>query len=125
MLTQKITSEFSSEDQLQYACFNWFHNTFHEHRQMLFHVNNKAKNRIEGVHMKSMGVVKGISDLIFISTSGVVYFLELKLPGKTQSEEQITFQQKVTVRGLHYEIITNLEQFKQFIWARLQTGIRE
>jgi len=107
-----------TESKLQSDIFLWFHNTFPSQRQMLFHVNNKARNAIEGNKFKAMGVCKGISDLILI-LPGQVVFIELKTESGIQSPDQKIFQKKVESRGHRYMIIRSLEEFQAFI-----SGIR-
>lgn len=107
-----------SESRLQSDCFTWFHNSFPKHRQMLFHVQNKARNAIEGNKFKAMGVVKGVSDLILI-LPGRVIFIELKTESGNQMPEQEAFQRKVTERGHEYYIIRSLKEFQEFVLLRL------
>lgn len=103
-----------SEARLQSDCFQWFHNSFPSQRQMLFHVQNKARNAIEGNKFKAMGVVKGISDLILI-LPGRVVFIELKTRVGRQSPEQSQFQHKCQTRGHEYRIVRSLEEFQEFV----------
>lgn len=102
------------EEVLQAECYKWFHNTYHAHRQMLFHVDNNSWNAVIGAKKKALGVCAGVSDLIFI-VPGAVMFLEMKCPGKTQLPEQIEFERKVTERGQFYTILYSFEEFKKFI----------
>lgn len=104
---------FKSEEQLQAYCFQWAWYHYPDERQMLFHVNNKSKNEIEGNQMKAKGVVKGISDLVLILNHGKIAWLELKTPEGTQSEEQRTFELKLKLRQHHYYIIRTFERFKE------------
>jgi hypothetical protein len=106
----------TSEARLQADCFIWFHNSFPSQRQMLFHVQNKARNAVEGNKFKAMGVVKGVSDLILILPSRVI-FIELKTEVGKQSPEQEQFQEKVQRRGHLYIIIRSLEEFQEFIMS--------
>lgn len=99
---------------LQAQCFQYFHNTYPDHRQMLFHVQNKARNAIEGSKFKAIGVVKGVSDFILILPFKVV-FIELKTELGTQSPDQVTFQAKVSARGHTYKIVRSFEEFKNVI----------
>ena len=101
-----------SEAAIQSRCFIWAWNNYPNHRQMLFHVNNKAMNRIEGSKFKAMGMVKGVSDMILVCP-GFVVFMEFKLPGQMQKPEQVSFQQKVETRGHKYHIITSEKQFQE------------
>ncbi len=103
-----------TEDQIQSTCFQWHWNEYPNERKRLFHVNQKAKNKIEGNRMKAMGVVPGISDLIYLSKYGTI-FIEMKTETGSQSDEQKEFEQIVTYLGYKYLICRSLEQFKQII----------
>lgn len=81
---------------------------------MLFHVNNKAKDKIEGNKMKAKGTVRGVSDFILVGYDRTD-FIEMKLPGETQTPEQIEFQQQVEKRGHKYHICYSFDQFKILI----------
>lgn len=110
----------SNEEQLQAACYQWFWNTYPNHRQMLFHVQQSAWNRIQGSRFKAIGVTKGVSDLIFVGL-GFCLFIELKMPaspGKPagkQSTEQKDFEHKVKTRGHKYIVCYTVEQFKKIM----------
>ena len=79
---------------------------------MLFHVNQKARNPIEGNRMKAMGVVPGVSDMIYLK--GPV-FIEMKSQDGRQSPDQILFEGVVTKLGYRYVIVRSFEEFKQLI----------
>lgn len=99
---------------LQAQCFQWHWNSFPDRRRTLFHVNGKAKNAIEGSKFKSIGVVRGISDLILIVNNETIY-IELKTEKGTQSKEQKEFEQQVLKRGQKYYIIRSFTEFKNLI----------
>lgn len=103
-----------TEEQLHQECYMWFHNTFPQHRRMLFHIDNNSYNATVGARKKSLGVIKGVSDLIFIVESAVI-FIELKIGTNGQSDEQKDFQAKVEARHHLYFIIKSLEAFKAII----------
>ncbi|SEA59515.1 VRR-NUC domain-containing protein [Arachidicoccus rhizosphaerae] len=104
-----------TESRLQADITQWFWNTYPEHRGMLFHVNNKARNAIEGNKFKAMGVVKGVSDLVLVLPQGRILFIELKTPTGSQEAAQKEWQAKVQERGHNYIIIRSLEEFKALI----------
>jgi hypothetical protein len=79
---------------------------------MLFHVNQKARNAIEGNRMKAMGVVAGVSDLIYLRT---MIFIEMKTETGIQSKEQQRFQQIVESLGYVYVICRSLPHFQKII----------
>jgi len=99
---------------LQAQCFQWHWNMFPDRRRTLFHVNGKAKNKIEGAKFKAMGVVRGISDLILILPDETVY-IELKTSKGTQSKEQKEFEYQVTQRRQKYFIVRSFTEFKNLI----------
>lgn len=100
-----------SEDQLQAECFQWHWNNFPKERGLLFHVNQKARNAIEGNRMKAMGVVPGVSDLIWLSPLGII-FIEMKTEKGMQSDDQKRFQIQVENLGHKYIICRSFSQFQ-------------
>lgn len=108
---------------LQSHCFQWAWNMYPGNRRMMFHVQNKARNDIEGAKFKALGVVGGISDLILV-TEGRVVFIELKTGTGVQSKEQRDFQQKVEARGHSYHIVRTETEFRGLVtslWGVPQT----
>lgn len=113
---------YSSEEKMQQDCFMWHWNTYPEERRMLFHVqNNMFGNAYRGSINKGIGVVKGISDMVLI-LSGAVVFIEMKLPSKTQQDEQKDFEYKCQQRGHVYLIIRSFTAFKYFITLIYRNG---
>ena len=103
-----------TEIKLQSDIFQWHWNTHPDQRGQLFHVNQKSRNAIEGNHMKAIGVMPGVSDLIFIR-KGKVLFIELKTDTGQQRPIQKVFQQVVEANGHQYIIIRSLEAFKELV----------
>lgn len=108
-----------NEQQLQAQCFQWFWNTYPEHRQMLYHNNNNSVNSISGNKMKALGVVKGVSDFTFIDVEQVV-FIEMKTEEGRLKPEQIDFRDKVTARGHLYFVIRTFEAFVKLMKQLIQ-----
>lgn len=104
-----------TEQQLQVKCVMWFDQAFPEERQMLHCNDNNSYDQKEGNKKKAMGVKQGVSDLELVIYNGKVIWIELKLPGERQTEEQIRFEIRVTRRGHIYEIIYSFEEFKNLI----------
>lgn len=114
-----MSIEEQQEDRLQTECVAWFNNYYPTHRKMLFHVNNKAKNAIEGNKMKAMGVQRGVSDLVLILPKSGVIWIEMKTATGYQSTDQKDFQVKVEDRGHTYVIKRTLSDFKILIESLL------
>ncbi len=109
-----MTVTVVTEDNLQATIFQYHWNTFPMERGRLFHINQKARNAIEGNRMKAMGVVPGVSDFCYLVPGGKVFWLELKTETGRQSDEQIKFQKLCESLGHDYRIIRSLEDFKAF-----------
>lgn len=103
------------ENALQAKCFLWAWNHYPSQRQMLFHINNKARNRIEGSKFKAMGVVKGVADMELIAKNGGIIWIEMKVEKGRQKKEQKEFQSKVESRGHVYLIERTFEGFQNII----------
>ena len=103
-----------TEQQLQVQIFTYHWNHYPEQRKRLFHVNNKARNAIEGKTFQMMGVVPGVSDLILIKP-GAILFIELKTDAGFQSADQKAFQAIVESCGHTYKICRSLADFLQLL----------
>lgn len=127
-----------TEDNLQSACAIYFNNTYclkhHDNRGMVFQIPNESATKLamtlkaKGMNkkiidetlsmllqvMRSMGFLDGVSDTIILY-KGIVHFVEFKLPGNNQQDNQVQFQQRVEAMGFPYHIMRSLEQFK--LWA--------
>lgn len=104
-----------AELKIQADCFMWFHNNYPAERKMLFHVQNKAKNAIEGAKFKTLGVVTGVSDFVLILPEGKVAWIEMKDNKGKQSSEQVAFEAKLLIRGHNYYIVRSFEEFKSLV----------
>lgn len=99
-----------TEDQLQAQIFQWHWNNVPAERGLLFHVQQKARNAIEGNRFKAMGVVAGVSDLIYLRPGGKPVLIELKIESGSQSQIQKEWQAKVEAAGYQYIIVRSLEE---------------
>ena len=100
-----------SESQLQAQIFQWHWNNVPAERGLLFHVNNKARNAIEGNRFKAMGVIAGVSDLIYLKPGGLPILIELKTETGTQSHEQRKWEIAVKAAGYSYLICRSIADF--------------
>ena len=107
-------SAIMSEFKIQAECFQWHWNNFPDQRGRLFTVNNNAPNAYAGSVMKAMGVVAGVSDMIYLSDNGAV-FLEFKDERGRQSLSQKWWQGVVQDAGYRYEVIRSLEDFQRVL----------
>lgn len=100
-----------TEAQLHAEIFQWHWNNCPNERGLLFHVNNKARNAIEGNRFKAMGVIPGVSDLVYLRPGGKPLFIELKTEKGTQSPDQKKWQTAAEAAGYEYVICRSLADF--------------
>lgn len=111
----------SPEGRIQAECFAWFWNTYPQYRKLLFHVPNENdradSNIIQGAIRKSLGVVSGVADLLFLVARGGFHGLciEMKDEKGRQKPAQAEWQAIVEAQGYKYVICRSLEQFKIII----------
>lgn len=99
-----------TEHQLQQKIVKYWNENYPKHRKCLFHVEQSAKNGIQGALQKALGVVAGVSDLILV-LKGKVLFIELKTDIGKQSPTQIEFERQITELGHEYHVVRSFEQF--------------
>lgn len=103
-----------TEHQIQAQIIAYFNQHYPQYRKCLFHVNNKAKDSLEGARFKTLGVVAGVSDLILLAPNQV-YFIELKDQTGRQSDHQKAFQQQAESLGHIYVVIRSLSEFQALV----------
>lgn len=107
------------EDKLQHSCVLWFSQEHLEMKGQLFAINNTANSPKQALHLKSLGVVPGVADLLFIRPSGKLVAIEMKYPDSIHNLDHVRRQAKwgaivVKLGGESY-FCTSLEQFKLII----------
>lgn len=103
-----------SEAALQQSCRIWFWNNYPQLRGLLFMVNNNSSNKLTGKIAKELGVIAGVSDLLFIF-GGTVHCIEMKTLTGYQSPEQKIWQKKVEEQGVRYYIAKTKLEFEHLI----------
>ena len=101
---------------LQAQCFQWHWNTKPNHRYRLFAVTNNSVNRIKGAMDKALGVVAGVSDMVYVCDK-VTVFIEFKVGADKQSDAQRAFMEKVRALGHVYVIVSTFEEFQAVVNA--------
>jgi hypothetical protein len=113
------------EDNLQQDCYIWFNNTYclkhNNPRFCVFSVpNGGLRTKTEAKRLKQTGLKSGVSDLIIVLYSKII-FIELKTETGKQSNEQIQFENIVTNLNHKYYLVRTLEQFKKIIINEINT----
>ena len=106
------------EAKIQQEIYQWFNNNYclsnHNPRCYIFSVPNESANIKEAMYKKSIGLRKGVSDLIILLPSKTI-FVEVKTDIGRQSEEQKNFEKIVNDLGFDYILVRSLEEFIQKI----------
>ena len=111
----------SPEGRIQAECFAWFWNSYPRFRKCLFHVPNENdradSNIIQGAIRKSLGVVAGVADFLFLVARGGYHGLciEMKDERGTQKPAQKEWQDIIERQGYKYVLCRSLDSFKTII----------
>lgn len=117
----KKRSRSMPEGKIQAECFQWFWNSFPQYRGLLLHVPNENyradSNIIQGAIRKSLGVVAGVADLLFLVARGRYHGLciEMKDERGKQRESQKNWQKIVEGQGYKYVVVRSLLEFQAVI----------
>ena len=100
-----------SEKRLQQDIFQWHWRHCPSERGLLFMVNNEGVDKISHAILKSIGLVPGVSDMIYLNPrTGRAMFLELKTLEGKPTEAQIKWKETIAKWGFYeYYIIRSLE----------------
>jgi len=83
--------------------------------------NGEIRDKRAAAKLKAMGVLPGVSDLIFLwkrywedsegsHTAPGILFLELKLPGRTMTDAQIAFKLAVLMTGAECAVARSIDE---------------
>ena len=103
-----------SENRLQQKCFKWFSESFPELNGLMWHNYNNPRNKVQGAQLKTMGLIAGVPDLVFVG-NGVPVFFELKTKTGRVSEVQREIHAKLREHGMVVHIIRDVEEFKEIM----------
>ena len=107
------------ENKIQFDCVTWFNKSYPQFRKLLFHVPNEqsSPNPARISQLASIGLVKGVSDLILLVPNSQYHgaCIEMKSPTGRISEHQQEFGKRVTEQGYLFEVCRSLEEFQGII----------
>ena len=114
----KTKRTMKTESKIQQEIVIFYKNNYclkhHSPQNLIFSVPNESKSKQETMQKMAIGMLSGVSDLIIVKESEVV-FVEVKTPKGTQSDNQKRFQKIVESLGYRYLLVRSLEQFKSLI----------
>lgn len=113
-----------SEAKLQANIYRHINTKYPITRGLFYAVPNGAylANKAEANKLIATGLLPGVSDMNLDIPNNKYHGLrmELKLPGKTQSQHQINYQNNVTKFGYLYIVVTSVEEADQVIGSYLK-----
>jgi len=118
----------SNHNILQRNCFMWIWNEKPELRYLCFTTRNNLttqlsdkESQIKMAQMKSMGMVRGTTDLVFYH-AGRLYGFDMKVGADKLSKEQNEFLDALRKQGGGGCEIRSLEQFRSEVECILENG---
>ena len=103
-----------SESRLQQEIVFFFHNSYPKLRGCLCYNNNSSIGVRRAKINKSLGIIKGRSDLVLYYNNNT-YHIELKTLKGTQSKDQRLWQLLMEKQNFKYSIVRTLDEFKNLI----------
>jgi len=104
-----------TEARLQSECYLHYWNTCPHLRKRLFLIHNNPRDKREGAILKSLGLVAGVSDMIYLRDNLPPLCLEFKTAIGTQQKEQKEWQAVAEATGAEYVLVRSMEEFCQAI----------
>ena len=109
------------ESQLQQMCVRYFRYVYPQY--LIYAVPNGGfRNAIEAKRLKAEGVLAGVADLTVLLPQGKILYIEMKVKGNKQTDNQKEFQQKAEALGYKYYVCYSFEEFKAIIEKELTTN---
>jgi len=105
---------YKSENRIQQEAVIAFHNKYPNLRGCLFHVPNGGMSAQHGKLLKQIGVVAGVSDLIFLYDGTATLFETKNKYGKQQPVQE-NWQRLMEKQGFKYYVYRSKELFMEII----------
>jgi len=115
-----------NEKQLQAKMIMTFSQLYPNDKGLLFAVNNEANSDKQAMTFKALGVVRGVSDLIYC-LDGKLIGIEVKYSGRKHSRAHIMNQyqwgMRIQLSGGDYYIVSSLEAFLSVIEGNINNQV--
>ncbi len=107
------------ESTLQTACVRWFR---YQYPNLIIYAvpNGGSRNIREAQRLKSEGVLAGVADLVVLLPQGKSIYIEMKVKGNRQTDNQKDFQKKAIELGHAYTVCYSFEEFQKVIENQIQ-----
>ena len=107
------------ESILQTACVRWFRLQYPD--LIIYAVpNGGSRNVREAQRLKAEGVLAGVADLVVLLPQGKSLYIEMKVKGNRQTENQKAFQGKAITLGHSYTVCYSFEEFKNAVESAIE-----
>ena len=123
MTTNVITPMKHQESTLQTFCVKWFRYQY-PHLVIYAVPNGGSRNVREAQRLKAEGVLAGVADLNVLLPNGKIIYIEMKVKGNRQTDNQKAFQQKAEALGHTYAVCCSFEEFKDIIEKEIKKYIQ-
>lgn len=82
-----------------------------------FSVPNEAagRSKISQMQLVTMGLKRGVADLVVLYPKGSVTFIEVKSSKGKQSDAQKSFEKRVQEHGLKYYVVRSVEEIANIL----------
>lgn len=107
------------ESTLQTSCVRWFR---YQYPNLVIYAvpNGGSRNVREAQRLKAEGVLAGVADLVVMLPQGKSIYIEMKVKGNRQTDNQKYFQKKAIALGHNYVVCYTFEEFQQIIENQIQ-----
>ena len=107
------------ESILQTACVKWFRLQYPD--LIIYAVpNGGSRNVREAQRLKAEGVLAGVADLVVLLPQGKSLYIEMKVKGNRQTDNQKAFQGKAITLGHPYTVCYSFEEFKNAVESAIE-----
>lgn len=112
------------ESTLQTSCVKWFRLQYPN--LVIYAVpNGGSRNVREAQRLKAEGVLAGVADLVVLLPKGKSLYIEMKVKGNRQTQNQKEFQKIAETLGHTYAVCYFFEEFQQVIENQIQKYQKE
>ncbi|MFZ2648616.1 MAG: VRR-NUC domain-containing protein [Burkholderiaceae bacterium] len=113
-LLDKTAKRADPEGELQTICVAWFRShPWLKSCQLVALPNEGKRSFAVAAKLRRQGMLAGVADLIMVRPHGHAVWIELKAPGKKQTEKQRDFMEECAAKGISYFVIDDFKNFER------------
>ena len=110
------------ESVLQTSCVKWFR---YQYPHLIIYAvpNGGSRNVREAQRLKAERVLAGVADLVIMFPQGKSLYIEMKVKGNKQTDNQKEFQKIAETLGHTYAVCYSFDEFKEIIEKEMKKNI--